>query len=106
LAERLWLQLLKNRHDLPDMIKAAGSKNARKWKTKWISHCLSLPAVRTAREVTAQDAPNWWKLGEALLQEAWEQDRQSAFGAVLKDYEGKDATGKDKSPGAFVRFER
>jgi hypothetical protein len=96
LAESLWLRLLENRHKLPELIEAAGSKNARKLKTEWISRCLSLPAVETVQQVTAQDAPTWWQLGEALLQEAWEQDRQSAFGLVLPEYEGKDGTGKDK----------
>lgn len=96
LAERLWLQLLTNRHELRDLIKRAGSGNARKLKTKWVSLCLSLPAVRTSQEISLQDALEWWKLGEALLLEAWEQDRQSAFGSVLPQYAGKDQTGKDK----------
>ena len=90
LAEKLWLQLLKNRDELTDLIKRAGSDNARKLETKWISLCLSLPAARTSQEVSPQDAPKWWRLGEALLLEAWQQDRQSAFGSVLKDYCGPD----------------
>ena len=102
LAEILWLQLLKNRHELPDRIKQTASENAR--KTKWISLCLSLPAVRTAQEVTAQDALEWWKLGEALLEEAWEQDRQSAFGSVLPEYKGK-YTDKFTKRDIFKRFE-
>jgi hypothetical protein len=88
LAETLWRELLKNRHELQEWVDA-GSKSARQLKTKWISFCLALPAVRTAQEVAAQDAPKWWHLGEALLLEAWEQDRQSGFGSLLPEYEGK-----------------
>jgi hypothetical protein len=103
LAEKLWLRLLENRHELPDLIERVGSENARKLKTKWISLCLSLPAVKTAREVTGQDAPKWWRLGEALLQEEWEQDRQSAFASVLPEYAGKDQSGKDKYTDAYSK---
>jgi len=103
LAEKLWLQLRKNRDELPDLIKRAGSKKARELKSKWISLCLSLPAVKTAQEITAQDARTWWKLGEALLQEAWEQDRQSAFGSVLAEYRG-DYTDAFKKRDIFKRF--
>lgn len=86
LAESLWIRLLENRHELPEWIDRVGSENARKLKTKWISLCLSLAAVERAQDVSAQDAPKWWRLGEALLQEAWEKDRQSAFGSVLPLY--------------------
>jgi len=96
LAERLWLQLLKNQDDLLRAFEKVGNEKARKFKTEWISLCVSLPAVRTWHEVSPQDAPKWWWLGEALLLEAWEQDRQSAFGSVLPQYAGKDQTGKDK----------
>jgi hypothetical protein len=96
LAERLWFVLLKNRDELPKLLEQAGIKNARKVKTRWISRCLSLPVIRTAQQVTARDAHILWQLGEALLEEAWKQDRDSAFGSLLKDYSGPDAKAENR----------
>jgi hypothetical protein len=83
LAEILYQRLLTNRHKLPELLEEIGKAKAR--KPKWISLCLSLPAVKGPQEITPQDAPKWWQLGEALLLEAWETDRRSAFGSVLTD---------------------
>ena len=102
LAEKLWLQLLKNRHELPTLIKAArGSEHAHELKTKWISRLLALPtvpktaqALRTAQDVSLNDALGWWECGKALLLEAWHVDRQAAFGSVLPKYEGRKSSRK------------
>jgi hypothetical protein len=90
LAVKLWLQLLKNRDELPELLNAVGGKNPRRRKTKWISILLSLPAVKEllSREMAAKCAPELWQLGEALALEAWHEDRQSAFGSVLPEYKG------------------
>ena len=105
LAVKLWLTLLNNRDELPALFEQAGNNNARKLKTEWISRCLSLATVKelTAQEVAAQCAPELWELGRALLLEAWGQARQSAFGSVLTEYEGKDQTGKDKYTESYAR---
>jgi hypothetical protein len=97
LAETLWLQLLKNRDELPELIKKLGSKNAGKFKTKWISRLLSLPTVEeTVKGVGAKDALVWWQLGEALLQEAWENEdcRQLTFGSILPEYRARRSSRK------------
>lgn len=102
LAERLWLQLLRNRDELPTVIKAVrGSKRAHELKTKWISRLLRLPSVRqtaqglrTAQGVSLADALKWWECGRALLLEAWRVDRQSGFGSVLPEYEGRKSNRK------------
>jgi hypothetical protein len=96
LAETLWLQLLNNREESPKLIKAE-SKNAREFKTKWISRLLSLQTVeQTAQGVTAQDALEWWELGEALLQEAWQDEhrRRFTFGAILPEYRARRSSRK------------
>jgi hypothetical protein len=100
LAVRLWLQLLKNRDELPGLLKAAGSESARKLKTKWNSRCLLLPTVEELRAPTviAQHAPTLWELGEALLLEAWASDRrQAAFGSVLPEYERRRSRRKTRT---------
>lgn len=100
LAVRLWLQLLKNRDELPGLLEAAGSESARKLKTEWISRCLFLPTVEELRApgVIAQHAPTLWELGEALLLEAWASDRrQVAFGSVLPEYERRGSRRKTRS---------
>jgi hypothetical protein len=92
LAETLWLQLLNNRDELPKLLEQADNKNARDFKTKWISRLLSLPTVEeTVKRVTAQDALAWWELGEALLREAWQDEdrRQLTFGSMLPEYRGR-----------------
>ena len=57
LSEKLWIQLLKNRNELPTLIKAVrGNERVHELKTKWISRLLALPTVpQTAQALrTAQ----------------------------------------------------